>query len=392
MFRRLLGKIELEVSMTAIGDLAGKVGERLINQLKPFDVKIHSLLIASNKSDKSQEKAFNRVFIYPLPYEKTLASRRKLLSEIQVEQASSLEKDLQKTVKNDSRFHFFIISSDGFSTAFASRILETLSQQYGITPIIFYILPDLNAPSNELLNTSEFMYEMFYKPHPLRLPVILIDLKPASDEQSMTASEFFSKKQDELSIAVRDLVVSSFLPPQVEDFNATIDDLSEVLRLKGLSMLVSKELGEINEAQKAIRVNDLIVDSVAKSMMLRREDVYRSKQAYIAWFNVELDFQTNFEAKKLVTSFETIRPHLKFVKNEELGIRAVRAVIAGLPTPPRIIRTMQLARDLRKTIMTREGSLYDTYPNFDFDLIQEEIQSFENLVFEARSSAKRFSL
>ncbi len=53
---------------------------------------------------------------------------------------------------------------------------------------------------------------------------------------------------------------------------------------------------------------------------------------------------------------------------------------------------MQLARDLRKTIMTREGSLYDTYPNFDFDLIQEEIQSFENLVFEARSSAKRFSL
>ncbi len=392
MFRRLLGRIELEVSITAIGDFAGNVGERLINQLKPFDVKIHSLLIASNKPTKTQEKAFNRVFTYPMPFEKTIASRKKLLPEIKTEEVSALEKDLQKTVKNDSRFHFFIISSDGFSTAFASKVLEMLFQQHGITPIIFYILPDLNAPSIELLNTSEFIYEIFYKPNPLRLPLILIDLKPASDEEEMTASSFFSKKQDELSIAVRDLVVSSFLSPQVEEFNATIDDLSDVLRLKGLSMLVSKELGEINESQKAIRVNDLIVDAVAKSMMLKREDVYRSKQAYIAWFNVELDFQTNFEAKKLVTSFETIRPHLKFVKNEELGIRAVRAIIAGLPTPPRIIRTMQLARDLRKSIMTREGTLYDPYPNFDFERIQEETQSLENLVFEARNSAKRFHL
>ncbi len=390
MFKRLFGKIEMEFSLIAIGDFAGKMGVDIINSMKEYDAKVHSLWLRRTK----QKNLLSKKFDNEVSFEEDLERRPKRVDDyknnIDTELEEKIRKNTQKIIKKENKFTMILVSSGTFSSGVGLWYANYLKEKFGIVPVVLYIYPDLSEPATALLNSSEFLFYALYSEKALNLPVILYDSSPGEEEKSLSFEEFVAKKNNLLAITLRDLIISSYLPSISEDYKATLNNLVEVLTIKGLSIIVSRTIGKLNEKQKAVRVNDLIIDSVHYVTKIKKEEIYKAKGAYIAWFNVELDFQTNFEAKKLSSSFEYTRPYLKFISEEEVGERALRAIISGLEVAPRIVKTMQQAKYAKKELLVREGLSFDELQEFSLQNIEKINTKIENLVFEAVKARKQF--
>ena len=380
----------MEFGLVPIGSFAGKIGSELITLMKEYDAKIHSLWIRRTNEKTKISKKFDNELSFGEDFERKPGRIDNYLEDISPEFVEAVKKHTQKINKKENRFILLLVSSGTFSSAIGLWYARFLKENFGVSPVVLYIYPDLSEPSTALLNASEFLFHSIYSENPINLPVILYDNAISPEENSLPYEELVALKNKRLSTSFRDLIISSYLPSISEDYQANLENLVEVLTIKGLSVLVSKKIGSLDEKQKAIRVNDLIIEAVHSVTKIKKEDIYKAKGAYIAWFNVTLDFQTNFEAKKLTSSFEYTRPFLKFVEEEDVGERALRAIISGLGVAPRIVKTMQQAKYSKKDLLVREGLTFDEYKEFSLEKIQSLNAKLEDLAFQSSKFRERF--
>lgn len=187
---------------------------------------------------------------------------------------------------------------------------------------------------------------------------------------------------DIIPTALADLLVASFEKTIIEEFDATVSDLFEVIHTPGISVFVAEEIGDESGSIDNLRIEDVISDSVTDTTGLRKDAVFDADKAFISIFNIEqlggkLDFATRFETQKLFKEFRNTRPHVKFVSIDKENPK-LRAIIAGLPLPTRILQIMRIARDSRKRIIVEESKLDYT----DFKLDENEIFNLEDTLSE----------
>ena len=375
---RLFRKVELEATIIATGDTAVAVGTELIKGFKSYEVKLRSLAVLTGPKKKPKSKTFDELFYlsdnlmgYARDYDKARIAVK--------ERREQLIKVLRGLVKKKVDLFVILATSGGTSSASAIEIAKLLKEEFGVVPTIFYLIPSLTENSRSLYNAAMFLDEALYnKRIGLRLPVILTDNKPFSYEGNREFVKVKTKKEALIPSALLDLLASSILEPQSIEFDAKLLDLLATIKRPGLSVFVSRELGQTEEGKSISRISDLLLDDVKQITQLAKEDIFEAKSMYISVFDLDLDFQALFEARKLISSYKATKPSLKYVKSTEEPKPRFRAVIADLPIPPRIIKLMQMARDNRKRIILKERELQEEQDKLDI----ETVHSLEDQLHE----------
>ncbi|MHA2274498.1 MAG: hypothetical protein ACXAC2_01925 [Candidatus Kariarchaeaceae archaeon] len=375
----------LEVALISCGDTGMEIGLGIVKELKVHKVKVKSLLVTTELIDEKVKDHFNSILSIPGSkdgYAKRLDVALKAAKDTKEEINLELNKLLGK---NFDGLLFVLSGSGGTGLGTTTVVLDLLTEEFDLKPPVITLLPEIFENSRVQYNAAEFIYQVGYKKRARRNPIIILDNKPRIRELDRPFSEVARTRLDIIPTALADLLVASFENTITEEFDASASDLFEVIHTPGVSVFVAEEIGDETGNIDNLRIEDVISDSVIDTTSLNKDAVFDADKAFISIFNIEqlggkLDFATRFETQKLFKEFRNTRPHVKFVSIDKSNPK-LRAIIAGLPLPTRILQIMRIARDSRKRIIVEESMLDYT----EFQLDENEIFSLEdelNEIFE----------
>ncbi len=377
MWRRIISKENLSVSIIACGDAGQKIGVRVIEQLKKKKTKLKSLLVSSGSIETlKQDKNFKYHFSVDPNYD---GFAKKL--DIAIEKVKKYKDDLRNVIKNiipSNPEDLLIVITGPGATGIASTMLslDIIYEDYRIIPPVFTLLPEVFENSRVQYNSAMFLYNMLYKPNSRENSIILIDNKPKLNEMDNPFKEVSELRLDTIPIGIADILYGSFIKSLSSTFEASTSDLYDVLHTPGISVFVVEDL-QTESGNKNTRLQDIIADSVVANTSLPRDAVFEAKSSFILITNLlkseeQLSLQTGFETKKLFKEFSS-RPFVKFIRSIDEGdtIPRLYGIIAGLPIPTRVLQIMKIARDSRKKIINSEKELSQISNDFNIDHILE---------------------
>lgn len=377
-----LSRDNLHVAVISCGETGIAIGKGLIRELKKHSVNIDSFGITTEFKDKEEMKDFNRTFRIPgskYGFAKRIDDAKQAINPHKEEIAEHLRKLLGKNFEG-----LLLVTTGSGATGLSSTlvVLELLDDQFQLKPPVLTLLPEVFENSRVQYNSAEFLFEVAFKKKARRNPIIVLDNKPNIDELDLPFSEVAAKRIKTIPIALADLLVASYEDSVNEEFDASVADLFDAMHTPGVSVFVAEELGKEYGNVESARIKDVISDSIISSTSLARTVVFDARGAFVSVFNVNeadgsISLQTEFEARQLLREFSHANPHIKFVDRKGEPPR-VRAVIAGLPIPTRIIQIMKIAKDSRKRIMVEENR--KTFESIELDL--EAVENRENDISE----------
>lgn len=365
----------LEVAIIACGGTGQEIGLGLVKELKKYKVKVKSLLIITEIYEREYVKSFDNILSIPGSgdgFAKRLDVAINAVKGVEIELLSQINKLIGK---NFGGLLFVASGPGGTGLGSTTVVLDLLASEFNLKPPVITLLPDTFENSRVQYNAAEFIYQVGYKKGAPKNPIIILDNKPRLQELDQPFCDVARKRFDIIPIALADLLIASFEKTTTEEFNASVSDLFEVIHTPGISVFVAENISNESGSFGNVRIGDVISDSVIDTTSLNKDTVFGADKAFISIFNIhpvdgKLDFAIQFETQKLFKEFRNTRPHIKFVSHGQSN-PTLRAVIAGLPLPTRILQIMKIAKDSRKRILVEESLL-----NFN------EIDIDENRVFE----------
>jgi hypothetical protein len=380
-----ISKESLEVAIISCGDTGMEIGIGIIENLKAHDVKVKSLLITTELVDDISQKNFELTVSIPGSkdgYAKKLDVATKDVKNSKEEISDKLGKLLGKSFEG---LLFVATGSGGTGLGATTVVLGILAKEFSLKPPVITLLPEVFENSRVQYNAAEFIYQIAYKKRAPKNPIIILDNKPRIRELDLPFSKVARNRLEIIPTALADLLIASFKDSITEEFDASVSDLFDVIHSQGISVFVSETIGGETGDLDNLRIEDVISESVIDTTSLNKDAVFEAEKAFISIFNLEqlggkLDFATRFETNKLFKEFRNTRPHVKFV-SDDTGVAKLRAIIAGLPLPTRILQIMRIARDSRKRIIVEENMLDYSEIRLDEDEIFQLEDSLE-AVFE----------
>jgi hypothetical protein len=231
------------------------------------------------------------------------------------------------------------------------------------------------------------MYDLSLSTSGPQCPLIVLDnhlVMQMGDYEELGYAQALEKLNLWFSRTIRDLIAGAVEEPTPEtkdEFNPKAESIISVFNEPGISVIVASDIDLTGKEEAGIRMTDVIIDIARDFYGISKADLYKAKKAVILFNDLAADFQTLFEARKISGAFVVNPPYAKFVNNlipkEELPYEttvSVRAIMSGLPLPPRIISLMTIARDAHKSTEIAEDRLLGERIGFDPEplLILEE--------------------
>lgn len=378
MFRRKKSKFKskFEVAVIAAGDTGREIGRGIISNLEERSADVSSLLVSTGTIDK-KSSGFKEVFIIDKNRD-GFSKQLDVCLEVLETKRDELRKVIDKVISQNKNKLLFVTTGAG-ATGLGSTmiILDILYKDYKMIPPILTVLPEVFENSRVQFNMATFLYQMVYKDDARGNSIIILDNKPSLRELDKPFQELSKNRVEIIPNAIGDLLYASFLKTIAPDFDASVSDLLEVIHTPGISVFVAETLVS-EEGEDITRLETILADSVINNTSLSKDAVFEAKAAFITISDVDpdeekLSFQTEFEARKLYKEFQNNRPYVKFVKSEaeERQVPMIHAIVAGLPSPARIIQIMQIARDSRKKVIMDEYQLSKETVSLDVKKIED---------------------
>lgn len=378
MFRRKKSKFKskFEVAVIAAGDTGREIGRGIISNLEERSADVSSLLVSTGTIDK-KSSGFKEVFIIDKNRD-GFSKQLDVCLEVLETKRDELRKVIDKVISQNKNKLLFVTTGAG-ATGLGSTmiILDILYKDYKMIPPILTVLPEVFENSRVQFNMATFLYQMVYKDDARGNSIIILDNKPSLRELDKPFQELSKNRVEIIPNAIGDLLYASFLKTIAPDFDASVSDLLEVIHTPGISVFVAETLVS-EEGEDITRLETILADSVINNTSLSKDAVFEAKAAFITISDVDpdeekLSFQTEFEARKLYKKFQNNRPYVKFVKSEaeERQVPMIHAIVAGLPSPARIIQIMQIARDSRKKVIMDEYQLSKETVSLDVKKIED---------------------
>lgn len=378
MFRRKKSKFKskFEVAVIAAGDTGRDIGRGIISNLVERGADVSSLLVSTGNIDL-KSNGFKNVFSIDKNRD-GFSKRLDVCLEVLETKREELRKAIDKIVSHNKNKLLFVTTGAG-ATGLGSTmiILDILYRDHKMIPPVLTVLPEVFENSRVQYNMASFLYQMVYKEGARGNSIIILDNKPSLEELDRPFQELSKNRVEIIPNAIGDLLYASFLKTIIPDFDASVSDLLEVIHTPGISVFVAESL--ISEKGENItRFETILADSVINNTSLSKESVFEAKAAFIIISDVDpneekLSFQHEFEARKLYKEFLNNRPYVKFIKSEEEEVQVpmIHAIVAGLPSPARIIQIMQIARDSRKKVIMDEYQLSKETVALDVQKVEE---------------------
>lgn len=378
MFRRKKSKFKskFEVAVIAAGDTGREIGRGIISNLEERSADVSSLLVSTGTIDK-KSSGFKEVFIIDKNRD-GFSKQLDVCLEVLETKRDELRKVIDKVISQNKNKLLFVTTGAG-ATGLGSTmiILDILYKDYKMIPPILTVLPEVFENSRVQFNMATFLYQMVYKDDARGNSIIILDNKPSLRELDKPFQELSKNRVEIIPNAIGDLLYASFLKTIAPDFDASVSDLLEVIHTPGISVFVAETLVS-EEGEDITRLETILADSVINNTSLSKDAVFEAKAAFITISDVDpdeekLSFQTEFEARKLYKEFQNNRPYVKFVNSEaeERQVPMIHAIVAGLPSPARIIQIMQIARDSRKKVIMDEYQLSKETVSLDVKKIED---------------------
>lgn len=378
MFRRKKSKFKskFEVAVIAAGDTGREIGRGIISNLEERSADVSSLLVSTGTIDK-KSSGFKEVFIIDKNRD-GFSKQLDVCLEVLETKRDELRKVIDKVISQNKNKLLFVTTGAG-ATGLGSTmiILDILYKDYKMIPPILTVLPEVFENSRVQFNMATFLYQMVYKDDARGNSIIILDNKPSLRELDKPFQELSKNRVEIIPNAIGDLLYASFLKTIAPDFDASVSDLLEVIHTPGISVFVAETLVS-EEGEDITRLETILADSVINNTSLSKDAVFEAKAAFITISDVDpdeekLSFQTEFEARKLYKKFQHNRPYVKFVNSEaeERQVPMIHAIVAGLPSPARIIQIMQIARDSRKKVIMDEYQLSKETVSLDVKKIED---------------------
>lgn len=378
MFRRKKSKFKskFEVAVIAAGDTGREIGRGIISNLEERGADVSSLLVSTGTIDK-KSSGFKEVFIIDKNRD-GFSKQLDVCLEVLETKRDELRKVIDKVISQNKNKLLFVTTGAG-ATGLGSTmiILDILYKDYKMIPPILTVLPEVFENSRVQFNMATFLYQMVYKDDARGNSIIILDNKPSLRELDKPFQELSKNRVEIIPNAIGDLLYASFLKTIAPDFDASVSDLLEVIHTPGISVFVAETLVS-EEGEDITRLETILADSVINNTSLSKDAVFEAKAAFITISDVDpdeekLSFQTEFEARKLYKKFQNNRPYVKFVNSEaeERQVPMIHAIVAGLPSPARIIQIMQIARDSRKKVIMDEYQLSKETVSLDVKKIED---------------------
>lgn len=378
MFRRKKSKFKskFEVAVIAAGDTGREIGRGIISNLEERSADVSSLLVSTGTIDK-KSSGFKEVFIIDKNRD-GFSKQLDVCLEVLETKRDELRKVIDKVISQNKNKLLFVTTGAG-ATGLGSTmiILDILYKDYKMIPPILTVLPEVFENSRVQFNMATFLYQMVYKDDARGNSIIILDNKPSLRELDKPFQELSKNRVEIIPNAIGDLLYASFLKTIAPDFDASVSDLLEVIHTPGISVFVAETLVS-EEGEDITRLETILADSVINNTSLSKDAVFEAKAAFITISDVDpdeekLSFQTEFEARKLYKKFQNNRPYVKFVNSEaeERQVPMIHAIVAGLPSPARIIQIMQIARDSRKKVIMDEYQLSKETVSLDVKKIED---------------------
>lgn len=388
MWRKVFDKQGVKISIISCGDTGQEIGAGIISTLKKYGVNSKSLAIASEIEKHHRSKLFNeRVIIddqndgFAKKIDESLIAAKNKTEEITI----ALRKIIEK-----SKNSLLLLTTGPGATGLGSTlvVLEILAKEFNKIPPILTLLPEVFENSRVQYNAAKFLFEVAYKADIRGNALILLDNKPTLSEMDIPFSQLSKGRLETIPSSIGDLLISALETSISEEFSADVSDLFEVMHTPGISVFVSEDLGSETGMVDSSRIEDVISDSVIDTTSLTKDKVFEARNAFVAIFNIgqkskKLSLQTEFETRKLFREFVDINPFVKFVhpelEEEQSRRPKLRAIIAGLPVPPRTIQVMQLAREARKRIIIQEQQLEKEIIPLNLEKISKLEDNLDNI-------------
>lgn len=378
MFRRKKSKFKskFEVAVIAAGDTGREIGRGIISNLEERSADVSSLLVSTGTIDK-KSSGFKEVFIIDKNRD-GFSKQLDVCLEVLETKRDELRKVIDKVISQNKNKLLFVTTGAG-ATGLGSTmiIIDILYKDYKMIPPILTVLPEVFENSRVQFNMATFLYQMVYKDDARGNSIIILDNKPSLRELDKPFQELSKNRVEIIPNAIGDLLYASFLKTIAPDFDASVSDLLEVIHTPGISVFVAETLVS-EEGEDITRLETILADSVINNTSLSKDAVFEAKAAFITISDVDpdeekLSFQTEFEARKLYKEFQNNRPYVKFVNSEaeERQVPMIHAIVAGLPSPARIIQIMQIARDSRKKVIMDEYQLSKETVSLDVKKIED---------------------
>ncbi|MHA1911807.1 MAG: hypothetical protein ACTSYA_08945 [Candidatus Kariarchaeaceae archaeon] len=377
--RRFFGKGQLKLSIICAGDAGCRIGNLLINSLKKAEADINSLAImASDKKNKF--RGFDRYYSITnnkLGFGRNIDEVKKLLND--PEKQKDLVRELERTISDNDVLTLVIASAGGTGSGSMYEVVKILQgEKFKLTPTLAYILPDNIEGSQVNFNAAMTLYDLSISSSGPQCPLIVLDnhlVMQMGNFEEMCYAKALEKLNLWYSRTIRDLIAGAVEEPTLEtkdEFNPKAEHMLSVFNEPGISLIVASDIDQTGKEEAGIRITDFIIDTARDFYGISKDNLYKAKKSVILFNDLAADFQTLFEARKISGAFVVNPPYAKFVSNlipkEELPYEAtisVRAIMSGLPLPPRIISLMTIARDAYKTTEIAEDRLAGERINFD---------------------------
>lgn len=378
----------LKVIIISCGDSGIAIGAGIIKNLKDHKVKVNGLAITTEFEESDSSELFDETFRiegsrdgfaknFEAAYESAKSDETKI--------TTRLRKLLGKSFEG-----LVLVTTGSGATGLGATLvtLQILASSFDLHPPVITLLPEIFENSRVQYNAATFLYEVVYKEDGLNNPVLILDNRPALDEMELEFSEVSRKRIESIPDALGDLLIASFEKSVSDEFDANVADLFTVMHTAGISVFVSENLGDESGNVDSARIEDVISDSVIDTTNLTKDKIFEAKNAFISIFNIDqtggkLSFQTEFETQKLFREFRNSNPHVKFVSMKDHGKQTktpkLRAIIAGLPVPTRILQIMRIAQESRKRVMLKENMLANKVVQLDVDQVtklEDQIQKY----------------
>jgi hypothetical protein len=355
-------KPTFEITIIACGDTGQEIGAEILRTLEEFGKKAHhSLAINSGKRAHGTDKLYKEKLSIS---EESEGFARNL--DKAIKSAAKFEKQLsdilKRAIPKENGITLICTGAGGTGIAATLLAVKTIKKQFKLTPPILTLIPEVFENSRTQYNIAEFIYQVVYSKNALGNPVILLDNKPTQLENNKPFEVVARKRIEKVPIGIANLLLSTFLKPSYQEFDAGFRDLMEVMNSSGIGVLVCEELGDEDGNLVSTRFIDILGDAVEHTTKLPKEKVFQARKVFCSIIDVDMEtFQFNLEANKFITSFSSNSPYLIFVDSQAEDKKVTRptlnALITGLPLPPRIIQLFQIARDSRKNVLIREHEL-----------------------------------
>ncbi len=383
MWRKIVRKSDVKISLISCGDIGQQIGIGIISTLKNYGVDSKSMTITSEVKESSLSKLFDVSVC--INDERDGFAKKIDDSLVAANEAKEQITEAIKKIIPKGEEGLLLVTTGPGATGLGGALvaLDILYNEYNNIPPILTVLPEVFENSRVQYNAAKFLYEVAFKTENRGNALILLDNKPALSEMDVPFSKLSKQRLETIPIAIGDLLMAAFEESISQEFDASVSDLFEVMHTPGVSVFVSEDLGGEESSFDSSRIEDVISDSVIDTTSLTKDKVFEARNAFVAIFNVggqtedKLSFQTEFETRKLFREFTETNPFVKFVTVDDETDQIqpkLRAIIAGLPIPTRIIQIMQIARDSRKRILLEEESL----DNEIFSLDLAKVKRLEN--------------